>query len=123
MSDTPAAPDTKGLIAKLRKNRELKVKVAEWTFTALRPTDVEMNAIYRRGGLFSDIAMDSVIDWEGVSQNDLGTDSGNLEPIPFDGSLWRAWCADKQMLWEPIADAVIAAYQKHRTDIEVAEKN
>ena len=109
------------LAQKLRKNRELTVAVGKWKFTARRPTDVEALELHRRGAEFSANARDFVIGWEGVTKHDLG-DRGMQDPAPFDREDWEEWCADRTDLWAPIAEAVLAAYTKHREEVESAPK-
>ncbi len=111
------------LIARMRKNRELKVTVGKFVFNCRRPTDVEAIQIYRGNqSAFDQIAAEYVIGWEGVTDNDI-VGGGGTDPTPFDATLWAEWCADHPEFWGPIATAVMEAYTLHRDAIEGAQKN
>lgn len=107
---------SKELIARIRKNREVKVKVSKWTFLVCRPTDVEAVALYRGGMAYADIAQHHVIGWEGVTEDDI-VGGGTADPLPFDSMLWQEWCADRSDFWEPIATAAMNAYEEHTIKI------
>lgn len=109
-------------VNRIRKNREISVPVDKYKFTARRPTDVEALALYKGDGAYSSVAADFVVGWEGVSENDV-VGGGSPDPIPFSPELWREWCADRPDFWEPIADAVLAAYRQHAEKLASAAKN
>lgn len=110
------------LIAALRKNRELKVAVGKFTFTCRRPTDEEAVTLYRGGLSNAVIAANHVVAWDGVTEDDL-VGGGGTDAVPFDGPLWREWCADRNDFWAPIGDACMKAYEDHVSGLKEAEKN
>ena len=110
------------LIEKIRKQRELKVTVGKFTFTARRPTDVEAIALGRSDSAFSDIAAKFVVGWEGVTEDDV-VHGGNLTPLPFDAGLWVEWCNDHPAFWAPISTAVLDSYRDHAAAMEGEGKN
>jgi hypothetical protein len=110
------------LSEKLRKQREVKVKVGKWTFIALRPTDVEAIEVHRAGSDFSTIAARFVIGWQGVTEDDL-VGGGVKDEVAFDKETWDEWCANRSDFWTPISEAILAAYTTHREDMETAPKN
>lgn len=110
------------LVARIRKNRELKVKVGEFNFTARRPTDVEARALAARMAPDSEIAQDYVTDWGTVTEDNI-VGGGGSEPVKFDPMLWREWCADRPDFWTPIASAVLESWREHAGAVKEAEKN
>lgn len=110
------------LSEKLRKRREVKIKVGKFTFLALRPTDVEAVEIHRKDMQFSEIAARFVIGWEAVTEDDL-IGGGVKDEVAFDRDSWEEWCANRADFWTPISEALLAAYSKHREEQEAAPKN
>jgi len=111
------------LVAKIRKQREFKVKVGRFTFTARRPTDAEFIAFAQRGGVnYHDVASDFIVDWEGITEDDI-VGGGGSDKVKFDMRLWREWVADRADFWEPIATPIIDSYNAHKTKLEDAAKN
>lgn len=110
------------LVARIRKNRELKVKVGEFTFTARRPTDVEVRELAVNQTTDAEIAQTYVTDWGTVTENDI-VGGGGSEPVKFNPTLWREWCADTPKFWEPISGAVLQAWREHSELAKEAEKN
>src|ERR1043166_7364319 len=100
------------LLAKIRAQRQLKVTVGKFTFLARRPTDVEIVKLTRDGAEWYEIAAGYVNGWEGVTENDL-IGGGGSDAVRFDERVWREWCADRPELWQPIATAVMKAYDAH----------
>lgn len=109
------------LIARLKKQRELKVTIEPHTFICRRPTDVEMIEIGRAGADWSELAARFVVEWEKVTENDV-VGGGGSDAVPFSSALWRDWSADRPDFWEPIATALLAAYSEHRKSIEATRK-
>lgn len=111
-------------LERLRKNRELKVVVGRWTFTARRPTDVEAAPIFdpKTNTTLADVARDYVIGWDGVVEDDV-IGGGGTDPVPFSLELWREWSSDRPDIWETIGTRVTEAYLLHRKQIEDAGKN
>ena len=110
------------LIARLRKQREFRVTVGRHTFIGLRPTDVEALALHRASAEPSDIAVQRIVGWEKVTEDDI-VGGGGTDPIPFAADLWAAWCADRPDFWGPIADAALEAYRLHAESLDAAAKN
>jgi hypothetical protein len=113
---------SRALIEKIRKQRELKITVGKFTFTARRPKDTEAIELGRADSAFSDIAERFVVGWDGVTENDV-VNGGSLEPLPFDAELWAEWCADHPNFWGPISKAVLDAYRAHAEAMEDDAKN
>jgi len=113
---------SKELIARLRKNREVRVTVGKFVFIAHRPTDVEVLQIRRNDDAYTSIAMDFVHGWEGVVEDDI-IGGGGTDVVAFTSDLWREWVADHTEYWEPITDAVLAAYRAHTGIVGEAAKN
>ena len=109
------------LITRLRKQRELKVVVGKFTFTARRPTDVEMIDIGRAGLQWQGMAERFVVDWENVTEDDIIGGGGSDKPA-FSPELWAEWCADRPDFWEPIATALLDAYKGHAAQLADAAK-
>jgi hypothetical protein len=105
------------LITRLQKQRELKVVVGKFTFTARRPTDVEMIEIGRSGVEWHGMAERFVTGWEGVSEDDIIGGGGSDKPA-FTLALWAEWCADRPDFWEPIASALLDAYKAHAAHLK-----
>lgn len=99
------------LIDKIKKARETAVEVEGFRFTIRRPTDQE--AVNLRDVTFIEIAQKFVVGWFGVKEIDLFP-GGNPVEVPFDGEVWREWCADHPEFWQPVSSAVLDAYKKHR---------
>ncbi len=99
---------SKVLIERMRKQRELEVKVGNFTFIARRPTDAQLIEVGRN----IDLCEKFVIGWNGVTENDI-IGGGGTDPIPFSAALWAEMYGDHPEFWEPIAAAILAAYQAH----------
>lgn len=110
------------LITRIREQRRLKVQAGGHTFFARRPTDVEAVELHRSGATLHEIARRFVAGWEGVTEDHV-VGGGGSDPVPFSAELWTEWCADRPDLWEPIASAVLDAYQLHAQRLEQAGKN
>lgn len=110
---------------RLKKNRELKVTVGKFTFLARRPTDEEAIPIYRRfgeeGALYLEvcagIARDCVFGWQDVIEDDVIGGGGDAA-LTFSAESWKAWCSDRKDFWQPIAEAVLAAYRAHSEKVD-----
>lgn len=111
------------LVERLRKAREQAVSVGDWKFTFRRPTDYEAAKIYQEGQTKFDVARKYVVGWKGVRERDLFPSDGGDQPVAFDRELWGDWLQDQPDLWEPIFEAIVGAYQKHRGLVEEEEKN
>lgn len=121
------------IAAKLRKNRELKITVGKFTFTARRPTDMETLPIFRDFKEAGDdkskqleiagaVARDYVIGWEGMTEEDL-IGGGGADPVPFSAETWREWSVDHRDMWQAITVAIFDAYQQHRERLVDTTKN
>lgn len=110
------------LIRQIRAQRRISVAVGKFTFTVSRPTDVEALQLQKNGGAYSEIAQKFVVDWSGVSEDDI-VGGGNVDPIPFDAALWNEWASDRPDFWEPISTAVLNAYIEHTKKLESIKGN
>jgi hypothetical protein len=117
------------LINRIRKNREFSKAVVDkktgrtYTFHCRRPTDYEASEL-KSSGIGNDcaIAQRFVVGWEGVIEDDV-VGGGGTDPVTFDPTLWREWCADRTDFWAELAGAIAASYKEHVSDIEQAVKN
>ncbi len=110
------------LLVRLKRGREFKVTIGKFVFIVRRPTDADFQDLARRGGLFVDIATNAVVGWEGITENDM-IGGGGSDAVAFDVRVWREWCADRAVFWEPIALPVVEAYEQHKKELEDAAKN
>lgn len=110
------------LIRKLKKQREFTVEVGKFSFTGRRPTDIEALEIHRESFDFAQIAMRYVIDWKGVTVDDLVGGGSTIVP-EFSEELWQEWCPDHPEFWQPISLKLWDEYQKHLQAQESARKN
>jgi hypothetical protein len=109
------------LLAQIKKARESKLTIGDYSFTIRRPTDYEAAIIFQTGKTEFEIAADYVCGWEGVKESDL-LPSGGSTPVDFNASIWREWCADRPEFWAEIFDAVVAAWKSHRGEVDDAGK-
>jgi hypothetical protein len=110
------------LLAKIKAQRQFKIKVGKFTFMARRPTDVEIVKITRDGAEWFEIATSFVNGWEAVTENDV-VGGGGSDAVRFDERVWREWCADRPDFWQPIGTAVLKAYETHSERTAELEKN
>lgn len=111
------------LVEKMRRAREQRVEVGGFTFTVRRPTDVEM--LTKRARLAQqDVGalMDCVVGWSGVQQMHL-IPGGDGAPVEFDAGVCAEWLSDRPDLLNPLAVAVLDAYQAHQKSLADAKKN
>jgi hypothetical protein len=111
------------LIDKMRKARESSVKVAGYTFTIRRPTDMDalgMTFTSQQDAIRG--IMRYIIGWGGVTELDL-VPGGTKEPVPFDSDLFEDWVQDRPDLWQALTEGVRAAYQAHTDKLEASAKN
>ena len=107
------------LAEKIRKSRESQVSAGGFTFTIRRPTDVDMLEFHRVKK--TEFLIKFVIGWEGVTELDL-IPGGDGHPAPFDSEACHEWLADRSDLMVPVVNAIVEAYQLHKTKIGDAEK-
>lgn len=106
------------LIERLRKSRHRRVEAGGHAFTVRRPTDLEMVRLQGRDAY---ALLDFVVGWD-LHEIDL-VPGGSAVPAPFDAELWREWVADHPHLWQPLIEAVQAAWVEHAQVLEDAAKN
>ena len=107
------------LADKIRKARESVVEAGGYKFTIRRPTDVDMlefNRIKTPDGLNK-----FVVGWDGVKEIDLFP-GGEGHPAPFDSDACAEWLSDRSDLMIPVVNAIVDAYQAHKTKLGDAEK-
>jgi len=107
------------LIAKLLRSRESSVVAAGRTFTVRRPTDAD--ALGLSGSTAITLAQRFVVGWD-LQELDI-IPGGGPDKVPFDAELWAAWMVDRPELWQPLSDAIVAAYSQHADARKDAEKN
>lgn len=109
-------------LAKFQRGRESVVEAAEFKFTIRRPPALDIARAGAEGVAMSiEFATRYVVGWDGVKESDL-LPGGDPEPVAFDGAVFKAWIADRPDLWQPIANGVIAAYQRHEEATEARGK-
>ena len=110
------------LIERIRKSRQISIKIGELTLTCRRPTDLEMLELRGKEIKQGDILTRFVEGWEGMRELDL-VPGGTGAPVPFSPELFAEWVADRPQSWGPICNAVIDGYRKHEADLEESLKN
>lgn len=109
------------LADKMRKAREIRVVVGDFTFIVRRPTDVEWyDKIVGTGPVSRFI--DFVVDWEGVKEMDL-LSGGDPHPLPFNREACFEWISDRADLYGPIIKAINESFDKHVTERGALIKN
>lgn len=105
------------LADKIRRARETRVEVADFTFIVRRPTPVEMMDLGRDRNFTR-----CVVGWDKVREMDL-IPGGDPHPLTFDAEACTEWLNDRPDLLSPVVEAVIGAYQSHVASLESAAKN
>lgn len=108
------------LSAKIRKAREIRVEVADFVFTVLRPTFLEQQEKLREAPARA--IPQFVIAWEGVKQSDLFP-SGDPIPVEFDADACAEWLADRPDLLAKLADAMLTGIEARAKQLEDALGN
>lgn len=108
------------LAKKLRKAREMSIKVDAFTFLARRPTDLEMIAL--RGQISGEEVLNFLIGWKGVTEADI-VPNGDPHEVVFDRDDAREWLSDRPDLFAQILTGISAGYQEHSKDLEERLKN
>lgn len=107
------------LLDKLRRAREFKVEAGGFTFTLLRPTDVEWLEMSSQNTARAILPF--VIGWEGVKELDL-IPGGDPHPLPFDRDACGEWLLDRIDLLPALIDAFVKGYEAHLAARADAEK-
>lgn len=108
------------LAEKLRKAREVRVEVGDFTFTVRRPTDLEMIELNKANA--GRAILPFVVGWGGVTELAmLGT--GAPHPVDFDADACAEWLEDRIDLLSEIVNAVFKAYEDHQKKLADAVKN
>jgi len=109
------------LIDKIRKARETTIEAGGHQFTIRRPTDEEAITLSREDVGLVAIVKRFTLGWD-LAEIDL-IPGGGPEKVAFDGSLFGEWVADRPQVWEPLGNAIMAAYTAHAASREAALKN
>ena len=109
------------LVEKIRKARETSVEAGGRRFVIRRPTDEEALANSRAGASLLDVVRQFTIGWE-MTELDL-IPGGSPTPVPFSAELFGEWVADQPSIWEPLGNAILAAYKAHADKRGEAVKN
>ena len=107
------------LADKIRKSRESQVQAGGFSFTIRRPTDMDMlefNKVKTTAFLIK-----FVVGWDGVTELDL-IPGGDGHPAHFDEDACAEWFADRPDLMVPVVNAIVEAYQSHKSKVGEAEK-
>ena len=112
------------IATRMRKARQSTVKIDKYTFTIIRPTDVEAGRLWSDDSYadMPSVAKKFTVGWEGVTEANLLV-SGGSDPVEFERDAWEAWCDDNQDFWKPLWTAILESYQSHQKRREDAGKN
>lgn len=112
------------LIERIREARKTRVAVGDFTFTVMRPTDMDVVGLRGSdGGISNGVLLERfVIGWEGVRECDV-VPGGSPTPASFSRELFVEWVADRPGLWEPLVRAITEGYLAHQAELEAAAKN
>ena len=111
------------LAERMRKAREFEREIKGWRLRLRRPTDDEARSIFGADEVSpAEVCTRFVCGWSGVTEADLVV-SGGSDEVPFDRDVWREVVVDHPELWEPIASAVVDAYQQHSNKRAETAKN
>lgn len=113
---------SKELADAIRKRREMKIEVGRWKFIGRRPNDIEAMDFAGSNRVYADMALQLVIGWEGVTEDDV-IGGGGSDPAPFSRDAWTEFCSDHSELWMPIGERLYEAYKLHAADREQVGKN
>lgn len=108
------------LADKIRKAREVKVEIDDFTFTVRRPSDLEMIELQKQSAARA--ILDFVIGWDGVSELSM-FDGGSPHPLPFDKAACSVWLEDRLDILSKIVAAVFKSYEDHALKIAETVKN
>jgi hypothetical protein len=109
------------LIDKIRKARETTVEAGGHQFTIRRPTDEEAIMLSRDDIGLVAIVRRFTLGWD-LAEIDL-IPGGGPEKVPFSAELFGEWVSDRPQVWEPLGNAIMAAYTAHATSRDAALKN
>lgn len=99
------------LIQKMRRQRELKIEVAEGkTITLLRPPEIEVGSLSR--GVTLDHVRRYAVGWSGFTEADLLT-AGGSEPVEFHVEIAAELLADHSAWLLKLQNGVIDAVNAH----------
>ncbi len=114
---------SKVLREKLRKEREFKIPVGKYVFTAMRPDDLDMLAINRMQ-VEDQIrrALELVVGWQNVTEDDL-VGGATMDEVKFDSETFCAWASVRVAIWGPVTKALFDAYNAHTKTEDEAAKN
>lgn len=107
------------LIDKIRKAREQTVEADGHVFTIRRPTDEEAIGLGNAG--LVDVVKRFVVGWN-LQEIDI-IPGGSAVDVAFDAEVFAEWVADRPVVWQPIAQAVLDAYTAHAKKRDDAVKN
>lgn len=108
------------LAEKIRKSRESRVEADGFTFLIRRPTDVQMVEFSTTRK--TEALLQHVVGWEDVKESDLYP-GGEGHPAAFDVDACFEWLTDRADLMATVVTAILDAYQRHKQELETAEKN
>jgi hypothetical protein len=109
--------DNRTLTARI-KAREKQVPAGGHVFTIRRPKAAEMALRdWTRIGLVRFF----VVGWD-LQNSDL-MPGGTPDAEPFDAELWADFVEDRQDLWQPLSDAIMAEWASFCDRQQAAEKN
>lgn len=110
------------LIERIKKARQITVKIGDKTLICRRPTDLEMLEMRVEKVTQGDILKRFVDGWEGFTEIDL-VPGGTGVTVEFSKELFAEWVADHPESWTTISDAVVQGYKRHEEALEAAAKN
>lgn len=108
------------LSEKMKKARERSVPVGGFEFIVRRPTDMDMLEFSKRRSPADFVKF--IVGWSGVKEIDL-IPGGDGHPLEFDADACAEWLADRSDLFIPLVTEISDSYQKHKAEVEAAQKN
>ncbi len=103
----------------IRKARESKVKVGEFTYLIRRPTDLEAMGFGKKQGLRD--FMPFIIGWEGVKEIDLYP-SGMPDEAVFESDACFEFLSDRPSDIQVLLEAIVNSYQDYRNKLDADKK-
>lgn len=107
------------LAEKIRKARESKVKVGEFTYWIRRPTDLEAMGFAKKQGLQD--FMPFIFGWEGIKEIDL-FEGGAPTPAAFESDACFEFLSDRPADISALLEAIVKSYEAYRNKLDADKK-
>ena len=112
-----ATPDER-----IRKSREFTRDFEGLELRLRRPSVREFAQLEREQWDVFRVADAFVVGWEGVSEADLWPGGGE-DAVAFSTAVWQEYLADREHLWEPVAQAIAESFSAFLDKREGRKKN